>query len=253
MPAPKTNNRRKTQASKVEDSLGRLQPQELDFEKSVLGALLLEKDAYALISDILTPESFYDIRNQKVFSAIRTLNLAQSPLDLLTVAEQLRVDGNFEEVGGPAYLASLTQNIVSSSHIEYHARVIAQKATARELIAYSANVQDKAFDPTQDIDELMQEAEGSLFKLSQKKLKKDYQQIDPVISEAYEMLHKAAERTDGMSGIASGFHELDRMTSGWQNSDLVILAARPAMGKTAFALSMAKNIAVDQNIPVAIV
>lgn len=251
MPAPKTNNRRKTQASKVEDSLGRLQPQELDFEKSVLGALLLEKDAYALISDILTPESFYDIRNQKVFSAIRTLNLAQSPLDLLTVAEQLRVDGNFEEVGGPAYLASLTQNIVSSSHIEYHARVIAQKATARELIAYSANVQDKAFDPTQDIDELMQEAEGSLFKLSQKKLKKDYQQIDPVISEAYEMLHKAAERTDGMSGIASGFHELDRMTSGWQNSDLVILAARPAMGKTAFALSMAKNIAVDQNIPVA--
>ena len=251
MPAPKTNNRRKTQASKVEDSLGRLQPQELDFEKSVLGALLLEKDAYALISDILTPESFYDIRNQKVFSAIRTLNLAQSPLDLLTVAEQLRVDGNFEEVGGPAYLASLTQNIVSSSHIEYHARVIAQKATARELIAYSANVQDKAFDQTQDIDELMQEAEGSLFKLSQKKLKKDYQQIDPVISEAYEMLHKAAERTDGMSGIASGFHELDRMTSGWQNSDLVILAARPAMGKTAFALSMAKNIAVDQNIPVA--
>jgi replicative DNA helicase len=251
MPAPKTNNRRKTQASKVEDSLGRLQPQELDFEKSVLGALLLEKDAYALISDILTPESFYDIRNQKVFSAIRTLNLAQSPLDLLTVAEQLRVDGNFEEVGGPAYLASLTQNIVSSSHIEYHARVIAQKATARELIAYSTNVQDKAFDPTQDIDELMQEAEGSLFKLSQKKLKKDYQQIDPVISEAYEMLHKAAERTDGMSGIASGFHELDRMTSGWQNSDLVILAARPAMGKTAFALSMAKNIAVDQNIPVA--
>lgn len=251
MPAPKTNNRRKTQASKVEDSLGRLQPQELDFEKSVLGALLLEKDAYALISDILTPESFYDIRNQKVFSAIRTLNLAQSPLDLLTVAEQLRVDDNFEEVGGPAYLASLTQNIVSSSHIEYHARVIAQKATARELIAYSANVQDKAFDPTQDIDELMQEAEGSLFKLSQKKLKKDYQQIDPVISEAYEMLHKAAERTDGMSGIASGFHELDRMTSGWQNSDLVILAARPAMGKTAFALSMAKNIAVDQNIPVA--
>ena len=251
MPAPKTNNRRKTQASKVEDSLGRLQPQELDFEKSVLGALLLEKDAYALISDILTPESFYDVRNQKVFSAIRTLNLAQSPLDLLTVAEQLRVDGNFEEVGGPAYLASLTQNIVSSSHIEYHARVIAQKATARELIAYSANVQDKAFDPTQDIDELMQEAEGSLFKLSQKKLKKDYQQIDPVISEAYEMLHKAAERTDGMSGIASGFHELDRMTSGWQNSDLVILAARPAMGKTAFALSMAKNIAVYQNIPVA--
>lgn len=248
----KTNLRRKPQSSQVEDSLGRLQPQELEFEKSVLGALLLEKDAYSLISDILTPESFYDPRNQKVYSAISKLHVAQHPVDILTVVEQLRTDGTFDEVGGVAYLSSLTQNIVSSSHIEYHARVIAQKSTARELISYSANVQDKAFDPTQDIDELMQEAEGSLFKLSQKKLKKDYQQIDSVITEAYEMLHKAAERTDGMSGIASGFHALDRMTSGWQNSDLVILAARPAMGKTAFALSMAKNIAVDQNIPVAL-
>ena len=246
MSSPKTNSRRKPQVSKVEDSLGRIQPQELEFEKSVLGALLLEKDAYSLISDILTPESFYDPRNQKVYSAISKLHVAQHPVDILTVVEQLRTDGTFDEVGGVAYLSSLTQNI------EYHARVIAQKSTARELISYSANVQDKAFDPTQDIDELMQEAEGSLFKLSQKKLKKDYQQIDSVITEAYEMLHKAAERTDGMSGIASGFHALDRMTSGWQNSDLVILAARPAMGKTAFALSMAKNIAVDQNIPVAL-
>ena len=252
MSSPKTNSRHKPQVSKVEDSLGRIQPQELEFEKSVLGALLLEKDAYSLISDILTPESFYDPRNQKVYSAISKLHVAQHPVDILTVVEQLRTDGTFDEVGGVAYLSSLTQNIVSSSHIEYHARVIAQKSTARELISYSANVQDKAFDPTQDIDELMQEAEGSLFKLSQKKLKKDYQQIDSVITEAYEMLHKAAERTDGMSGIASGFHALDRMTSGWQNSDLVILAARPAMGKTAFALSMAKNIAVDQNIPVAL-
>ena len=252
MTPQKTNLRRKPQSSQVEDSLGRLQPQELEFEKSVLGALLLEKDAYSLISDILTPESFYDPRNQKVYSAISKLHVAQHPVDILTVVEQLRTDGTFDEVGGVAYLSSLTQNIVSSSHIEYHARVIAQKSTARELISYSANIQDKAFDPTQDIDELMQEAEGSLFKLSQKKLKKDYQQIDSVITEAYEMLHKAAERTDGMSGIASGFHALDRMTSGWQNSDLVILAARPAMGKTAFALSMAKNIAVDQNIPVAL-
>ena len=252
MTPQKTNSRRKPQSSQVEDSLGRLQPQELEFEKSVLGALLLEKDAYSLISDILTPESFYDPRNQRVYSSISKLHVAQHPVDILTVVEQLRTDGTFDEVGGVAYLSSLTQNIVSSSHIEYHARVIAQKSTARELISYSANVQDKAFDPTQDIDELMQEAEGSLFKLSQKKLKKDYQQIDSVITEAYEMLHKAAERTDGMSGIASGFHALDRMTSGWQNSDLVILAARPAMGKTAFALSMAKNVAVDQNIPVAL-
>ena len=130
--------------------------------------------------------------------------------------------------------------------------IIAQKATARDLIRYTSGVQEKAFDPTQDIDELMQQAEGELFELSQLNMKKDYSQIDPIINDAYDMLHKAAERSDGMSGIASGYRDLDKMTSGWQNSDLVILAARPAMGKTAFALSMAKNIAVEQGIPVAL-
>ena len=221
-------------------------------EQAVLGALMIEKDAYYQVSEILRPESFYDNRHKIIYEAIRRLNLEEKPVDILTVTEQLRSTNQLEEVGGPFYITQLSGMVASSAHIEYHARIIAQKATARALISYTSGIQTKAFDATTDIDELMQEAEGKLFELSQTNMKKDYTQIDPVIKEAYEMLQKAAARTDGMSGIPSGFHALDKMTSGWQNSDLVILAARPAMGKTAFALSMAKNIAVDQKIPVAV-
>lgn len=234
------------------DSYGHLQPQAVELEQAVLGALMIEKDAYFQVSEILRPESFYDKRHQTIFNAIRRLNLEERPVDILTVTEQLRSTNELEEVGGPYYITQLSGMVASSAHIEYHARIIAQKATARELITYTSFIQTKAFDATQDVDELMQEAEGKLFELSQTNMKKDYTQIDPVIRDAYEMLQKAAARTDGMSGIPSGFYSLDKITSGWQNSDLVILAARPAMGKTAFALSMAKNMAVDQKIPVAL-
>lgn len=233
------------------DAYGHLQPQAVELEQAVLGALMIEKDAYYQVSEILKPESFYDPRHRIIYDAVRRLNLEEKPVDILTVTEELRSLNKLEEVGGPYYITLLSGMVASSAHIEYHARIIAQKATARELITYTSNIQTKAFDATQDVDELMQEAEGKLFELSQSNLKKDYTQIDPVIKEAYDMLQKAAARTDGMSGIASGFHALDKITAGWQNSDLVILAARPAMGKTAFALSMAKNMAVDQQIPVA--
>jgi len=233
------------------DNYGHLQPQDVEIEKVVLGALMIEKDAYSIVSEILRPESFYDPRHQKIFQAIRTLSIEQKPVDILTVAEQLKASGDLEDVGGPFYITQLSGLVASSAHLEYHARIIAQKSLARELISYTSHIQTSAFDPTQDVDELMQTAEGELFKISQQNLKKDYTQIDPVINEAYNLLQKAAARSDGLSGIASGFHELDKITSGWQNSDLVILAARPAMGKTAFALSIAKNIAVDQKLPVA--
>lgn len=252
MQQPRKNSRNTKPTGPEQDSFGRLQPQDINLERAVIGALLLEKDAYTQVSEILKPDSFYEKRHKVIFEAIRRLNIEERPVDLWTVMEQLRATEDLEQAGGPAYLAQLSNEVVSTVHIEYHARIIAQKANARQLISYTANIQGKAFDPTTDIDQLMQEAEGSLFELSQQNLKKDYVQIDPVINDAYEMLHKAAERTDGMSGIPSGFTQLDKMTSGWQNSDLVILAARPAMGKTAFALSMAKNIAVDQGIPVAL-
>ncbi|MFA6819617.1 MAG: replicative DNA helicase [Bacteroidaceae bacterium] len=235
-----------------EENFTHVQPQALDFEKVVLGAVMVDSDAYPMISEMLIPESFYEHRNQLVFHAVQTLAIESKPIDVLTVTNKLKELGDLEEVGGPYYIAQLCENVNSSAHIEYHAGIIAQKYLARQLISYTSRVQTDAFDETKDVEELMQEAEAQLFEISQHNQKKDYTQIDPVIQEAYNMLHQAAQRTDGLSGIASGFHELDKMTSGWQNSDLIIIAARPAMGKTAFALTMAKNIAVDQKIPIAL-
>ncbi len=230
---------------------GRLQPQALELEEAVIGACMIERDAFGMISDYLKPESFYDTKHQKIFAAIRDLAAENNPVDILTVTEQLRKTGDLELVGGPVAITELSRKVLSSAHIEYHARIIAQKALARELITYSSNIQRQAFDDSQDIAELMQQAEGQLFELSKTNMKKDFTQINPVIKEAYTMLQKAAARTDGLSGLTSGFKDIDRVTSGWQNSDLIIIAARPAMGKTAFVLSMARNMAVDHKIPVA--
>ena len=254
MAEQRRNTRAPRTAAKAKpvDEYGHLQPQAIEIEEAVLGALMIEKDAYSVVSEILRAESFYDRRHQLLYKAITTLAMRQQPVDILTVAEQLRTTGELEEAGGPFYITQLSGKVASSAHIEYHARIIAQKYLARELITYSSNIQTKAFDETQDVDDLMQEAEGRLFELSQKNMKKDYTQINPVIQQAYEMLQKAAARTDGLSGLESGFHKLDKMTSGWQDSDLIIIAARPAMGKTAFVLSMAKNMAVNARIPVAL-
>lgn len=245
-------SRRATQNNTPQaDDYGHLQPQATDLEKAVLGSLMVEKDAYFHVCEILTPESFYEKRHQQIFEAIRSLNAEEKPVDILTVAERLDAMGVLEDVGGRFYITQLSSLVTSSAHIEYHARLVAQKALARALITFTSGIQTKAFEPTQDVDELMQEAEGELFRLSQQNMRKDYTQIDSVVQSAYESIQRAAANAGNLSGIPSLYHKLDEITGGWQNSDLVILAARPAMGKTAFALSMAKNIAIDQRIPMA--
>ena len=250
----KENSRRipRTKATQPITDYGRIQPQAPELEEAVLGALMIERDAYSLVSEILRPESFYEHRHQLIYRAITDLAVNQKPVDILTVKEQLSKQGQLEEVGGPFYITQLSSKVASSAHIEYHARIIAQKALARELITFTSVIQTKAFDETLDVDDLMQEAEGKLFEISQQNMKKDYTQINPVIEEAYKQIQIAAARKDGLSGLETGFTKLDRLTSGWQNSDLIIIAARPAMGKTAFVLSMAKNIAVNYNNPVAL-
>lgn len=234
------------------EELGHVPPRAIEFEEAVLGALMVEKDAYSLVSEILKPQSFYEIKHQKIYQAIQNLSIAQNPVDIITVTEELRKQGDLELVGGPFYITQLSSKVVSSANIEYHARIIAQKHLARELISYTSRIQTRAFDETIDVDDLMQDAEGELFEISQQNMKKDYTQINPVIDNAFELLRKAAARTDGLSGLETGFTQLDKITSGWQNSDLIIIAARPAMGKTAFVLSMAKNITVNYHQPVAI-
>lgn len=234
------------------DVIGRIPPRDKDLEEAVLGALMLERDAFTLICDLLKPESFYEPANQKIYAAIQSLGAAQKPIDMLTVTEQLRNNGDLEAVGGPVFISELTSRVASGANVEFHARIVAQKYLARELIAFASNIEGKAFDESNDVDDLLQEAEGKLFEISQRNVKKDVTQIDPVIKQAIEQIQNAANRDSGLSGLETGYTELDRLTSGWQNSDLIIIAARPAMGKTAFVLSMAKNMAVNFNTPIAI-
>ncbi|MBD5279901.1 MAG: replicative DNA helicase [Bacteroides sp.] len=236
----------------ITDLTGKLPPHDVELEEVVLGACMLEKDAYMNVCDILVPDSFYEPVNQKIFQAITTLGLNQRPIDMMTVTEQLRQDGTLEEVGGAIHITELTARVYSAANVEYHARIIAQKYLARRLISFAAQIETKAFDQSNDVDDLLQEAEGQLFDISQTQLKREVTQIDPVINLALEQIQIAANNESGLSGLQTGYTELDRMTSGWQMSDLIIIAARPAMGKTAFVLSMAKNMAVDFNIPVAI-
>ena len=230
----------------------KIQPQDKEIEDAVLGALMLERDAYAIVCDLLRPESFYDPGNQKIYAAINKLGVMQQPIDMLTVTQQLRADGALDDVGGPVRISELTSNVASAAHIEYHARIVAQKFLARRLISFCSEIEKKSFDESYDIDDLLQEAEGKLIEISQGDLKKDFTLIDPVINSAMEQIEAAGKRESGLSGLQTGFYTLDKLTSGWQNSDLIIIAARPAMGKTAFVLSMAKNMAVDYNTPVAI-
>lgn len=245
------NKGSKRQPTPIDPSYGHLQPQALDLEKVVLGALMIDRDAFSMVSELLHPETFYEPRNQHIFTAIRTLNLEEKPVDILTVAEELKRMGKLEEVGGAAYIVELSSLAASSANIVYHSKILAQKFLARQLISYASIIETKAFDETQDVDVLMQEAEGKLFELSQKNIRQDYTQIDPVIHQAEELLQEAYKKDGGLSGLATGFTDLDKITSGLQKSDLIIIAGRPAMGKTSFALSMAKNIAIDYGEPVA--
>jgi len=255
MPSTTTNSRkRRTEPTLIKvgaNELGKLPPQAPELEESVLGALMIEKDAFGTVADLLRPESFYSDRNRHIFEAIRTLASKEAPVDVLSVAEQLRTMGTLEQAGGVVYLSDLTRRVASAAHLRYHAQIVAQKATARDLITMACQIEEKGYDETQDVHDLMQFAESGIFEISQRTQARDVTQIDPVITEAFDRMRKASQNEGNISGVPSGFDALDKITSGWQKSDLVIIAARPAMGKTAFVLSMAKNIAVNFHRPVA--
>ena len=242
---------RKGQQAPIDTSFGHLQPQAIDIEKVVLGALMIDKDAFTVVSEIIKPETFYEARHQKIYEAVQSLNLQEKPVDIMTVTEELRHKGTLDDIGGPAYVVELSSQVASSAHIEYHAHILAQKFLARQLIQFASMIETDAFDDTVDVDDLMQKAEGALFEISQKNMLQDYVQIDTIVDQAHQLLLQASNREGGLTGVPSGFRKLDDITAGWQPSDLVIIAGRPAMGKTSFALSIAKNVAIDYRKPIA--
>ncbi len=231
---------------------GKVPPQANDMEEAVLGAIMLEKEAVISTLDILKPESFYKDAHQKIFKAISDLNSKEFPVDLYTVTEELRATNELESVGGPVYLTQLTAKVVSAANVDFHARIIQQKYIQRELIRVSTEIQTRSFDDSYDVTELLDFSENALFQIAEGSIKREVAPINVVIKVAIREIEEAGRREDALVGTPSGFTRLDRLTSGWQKAELVIIAARPSMGKTAFALSMARNMAVDHGKSVAI-
>ncbi|MFQ3336177.1 MAG: replicative DNA helicase [Urechidicola sp.] len=243
--------KKKKQPSFYQES-GRIPPQAVDFEEAVLGALMLEKNAVNDVIDVLSPESFYKDPHQKIYGVIHHLFGHSQPIDILTVTQELRNRGELEYVGGAYYISQLTNRIASAANVEHHARIIAQKFIQRELIRISSETIKLAYDETTDVFDLLDKAESSLFQVAEGNLSKSYERIDKVMQQAIEEIENAQDHEDGVSGIPTGFTALDRVTSGWQKSDMIVIAARPGMGKTAFVVSMARNAAVQFGKAVAI-
>jgi replicative DNA helicase len=231
---------------------GKIPPQAVELEEAVLGALMLEKDALSAVIDILASEVFYKEQHQKIFNAIKNLFGKSEPVDILTVTNELKSTGELEIAGGAYYLTQLTNRVASSANIEQHSRIIIQKHIQRELIRLSSEVIKDAFEDTTDVFELLDKAESNLFKVSENNLRRNYDQMPELVKNAIDEIQKAKDQDGNLRGIPSGFTDIDRVTSGWQKSDLIILASRPGMGKTAFALTMARNMAVDFKKPVAV-
>ena len=229
---------------------GKLPPQAVDLEEVVLGAMMIDKKGVDEVIDILQPEAFYKESHQLIFNSIISLFEKQEPIDIKTVSFQLKKDGNLNTVGGDYYLIELSQKVSSSAHIEFHSRIILQKFIQRKLISISNEIIEDSYDETSDVFDLLDKAESRIYDISQRNLKKNTQSAEDLVLAAKKKIEEISKK-EGLSGIASGFGEIDRLTSGWQSSDLIIVAARPGMGKTAFTLSMARNISVENNIPVA--
>jgi len=230
---------------------GKMPPNALDFERLVIGTFLIDKKGLDHSIDLLTPEVFYDPRHQVIFSAILKLYEGNQPVDLMTIIQELKKEGKLNLAGGDSYIIDLTMGVSSSAHIEYHVRVILEKYILRSLINVSANVIDASYKESTDVFELLDKAEQSFFEITNGTIKKGFDTANSLVKQAIDTI-KSLKDKEGLSGVPSGFRDVDKETGGWQNSDLIIIAARPAMGKTAFLLSMARNIAVGHKIPMAL-
>ena len=230
---------------------GKIPPQAVELEEAVLGAMMIDKKGIDDVIDILSSDAFYDSKHQEIYAAIYELFQNSEPIDLLTVSNLLKKNGKLEFVGGDFFLIRLTQKVASSAHIEFHARIILQKFIQRRLISISSEIIENAYDESTDVFDLLDDAEGKLFEVTQGNLKKSSEDAGSLVKQALKKIQEIGNQ-EGMSGLATGFTKLDALTSGWQPSDLVIIAARPGMGKTAFVISMAKNMAIDFNHGVAV-
>ncbi len=228
---------------------GKVPPQARDLEEAVLGAIMLEKSAFDTVIEILKPECFYVDAHQRIFRAMQSLAQKSMPIDLLTVVEELRMKEELELVGGPYFVTKLTNAVVSSANIEAHSRIILQKFIQRDLIRISGEIISDAYEDSTDVFDLLDDAESKLFEITNNHLRKNFDSIDSVLVKTIQRIEDMRNRQEDITGVPSGFGTLDKVTYGWQPTDLVILAARPAVGKTAFALNLVRNAALHSKKP----
>lgn len=228
---------------------GKVPPQAKDLEDAVLGAIMLEKSAFDTVIEILKPECFYVDAHQRIFRAMQSLQQKNQPIDILTVVEELRMREELEVVGGPYYVTKLTNSVVSAANIETHARIILQKFIQRELIHISGEIISDSYEDSTDVFDLLDDAESKLFEITNNHLRKNFDSIDSVLVKTVQRIEDMRNREEDITGVPSGFSSLDHLTYGWQNTDLIILAARPSVGKTAFALNLARNACLHPTKP----
>ncbi|HET56111.1 MAG TPA: replicative DNA helicase, partial [Ignavibacteria bacterium] len=223
-------------------------PAAVDVEKKVLGAMLLEVEAVPKAIEILKPEYFYDKKHSHIFNSILSLYDSNEPVDTVTLYEELKKDGRLDEVGGAAYLSKLAEDISSAANIDYHARVILEKWILRKLISTSFEIATDAYQGREDVFDLLDQAEAKIFSISEESTKETFKSMDVAVREALELIESIHNKNISAFSVPSGFYQLDEMLGGFQKSDLIIVAARPSMGKTAFALSLARNAAIEHKV-----
>jgi len=244
--------RRKPSLDMAQMVFGKIPPQAKELEEAILGAMMLEKGAFDTVAEILKPECFYMDSNQKIFRAMQGLAIKSLPIDMLTVVEELKLREELDLVGGPYYVSQLTNAVVSSANIEAHCRIVVQKFIQRELIRISGEIIGDAYEDSTDVFDLLDSAEGKLFEITNNHLRKNFDDIDSVLVKTFNRIEDMRNREDEITGVPTGFPTLDRITYGWQPTDLIILAARPSVGKTAFALNLARTAALNAQKPTAV-
>jgi replicative DNA helicase len=256
MSIPNLNtNRTKKKNSNIDISsmmYGKIPPQARELEEAVLGAILLDKSAFDTISEILKPECFYVEAHQLIFSAMQGLQQKNMPIDMLTMVEELKMREQLDIIGGAYYVSKLTNVVVSTANIEAHGRIVLQKFIQRELIRISGEVIANAYEDSTDVFDLLDDSETKMFNITNNYLKKNFVDIGDALAHAVTRIDQLRTKKDEISGVPSGFTSLDRITYGWQPTDLIILAARPSVGKTAFALNLARNAALHPTKPQAV-
>jgi len=233
-------------------ALGKVPPQSLEAERGVLGSLIMDPSALPRAVEVLQPSDFYWDAHQIIYKAILALEARAQPVDLVTVAEELRKEGQLEKVGGTEYLRLLLDSVPTSAYIEHYARIVQEKATLRGLIAISQEIAAMAYDEKEEVDTILDKAEGLIFQIGQKRISRAFEPLGPILEAEFERIDELYHKKKLTTGLPTGFYPLDMLTAGFQKSDLIILAGRPATGKTSLALNFAEHIAVKEKVPVAI-